>query len=164
MWEFLRAAIELLLTATGYFRFITRKGQSRSWPVAQGTIQPCRVEKGLNFLSPFRYYSVFGYAFKANAARYAGFFLRWQPMMKTQRRHCRNKHRERQSRSATSPAIPTLHCLKTSRSWGGGLFRIPTCYAEVPIIRCDCKTRMPTGPIRGRGTRPSRTRSDFSVF
>lgn len=74
MWEFLRAAIELLLTATGYFRFITRKGQSRSWPVAQGTIQPCRVEKGLNFLSPFRYYSVFGYAFKANASRYAGFF------------------------------------------------------------------------------------------
>jgi hypothetical protein len=74
IWDFLPAAIELLLTALGYSRFTIRRGQSRSWPVAQGTIQSCRVEKGLNFLAPFRYYSVFGYAFKANGSRYAGFF------------------------------------------------------------------------------------------
>ena len=72
-WEFLRAAIEVLLIALGYFRFIIRRGQSRSWPLAQGTVQSCRVEKALNFLAPFRYHSVFGYAFKANGSRYAGF-------------------------------------------------------------------------------------------
>lgn len=137
MWEFLRAAIELLLTATGYFRFITRKGQSRSWPVAQGTIQPCRVEKGLNFLSPFRYYSVFGYAFKANASRYGGFFA----LATDDEDSAATLQKQAPGTTVTvryKPAIPTLNCLKTSRSWGGGLFRIPTCYAEVPIIRCDC--------------------------
>jgi hypothetical protein len=71
--EFLRAAIELLLSILGYFRFIIRRRQSRSWPAAQGTIQSCRVERGLNFWA-FRYHSVFGYAFKANGSRYAGFF------------------------------------------------------------------------------------------
>ena len=68
-----RAAIELLLVGLGYLRYIIRRSQSRRWPETSGIVQPGGVER-LSFLLPFRYYIVFGYAFKANGARYAGFF------------------------------------------------------------------------------------------
>jgi hypothetical protein len=71
--DFLRAAIEVLLIVVGYFRFLIRRRRSRSWPAAQGVVQVCGVE--LNSLAPYRYRSVFGYAFKADGSRYAGFFV-----------------------------------------------------------------------------------------
>ena len=68
----LRAATEVLLIVLGYFRFIIRRRRSRSWPAAPGVVQSCRVAP--NFVAPYRYRSVFGYTFKANGSRYAGFF------------------------------------------------------------------------------------------
>jgi len=69
-WELL---LELLLTVLQYFRFVLRRSLSRSWPTATGKVQP-QVEKGMGVRAPYRYRSVFGYAFPANGSRYAGFF------------------------------------------------------------------------------------------
>jgi len=70
--EFLRAAIELLLVGLGHLRFVIRRSRSRScWPEIAGIVQYCGPERDSLF---GRHYIVFGYAFKANGRRYAGFF------------------------------------------------------------------------------------------
>jgi len=73
-WELLRPLLEVLLTVSQYLRFALRRSLSRSWPTATGTVQPCRVEKGMGIWAPYLYRSVFAYAFPANGSRYAGFF------------------------------------------------------------------------------------------
>jgi len=74
-WDrLLRLLLEVLLTVLQYLRFALRRSLSRSWPTATGKVQPCQVEKGMGVWAPYRYRSVFGYAFPANGSRYAGFF------------------------------------------------------------------------------------------
>ena len=68
------AGLELVGACLQYLRFIFRRYQSRSWPVTSGTVQRYRVERALALWAPNGYLSVFGYAFRANESRYAGFF------------------------------------------------------------------------------------------
>lgn len=75
--EFFKAGLEFLVAGLQYARFALKRNQSRSWPVTSGTVQAYRVEKKLGLLGLLgdnRYLSVFGYAFRANESRYAGFF------------------------------------------------------------------------------------------
>ena len=79
LWEFLSAGLKFLVAGLQYIRFAFKRNQSRSWPVTSGTVQACRVERKsglglLGLLALNSYHSVFGYAFRANDSRYAGFF------------------------------------------------------------------------------------------
>ena len=79
MWELAAQLIELLVVGIQDLRLRFREWQSRNWPTAPGTIQRCTVRRGYRgvacFLSSYRYRSVFGYSFRANESRYAGFFV-----------------------------------------------------------------------------------------
>jgi hypothetical protein len=65
---------ELLILAVQSLRLAWRRGRSRSWPTAPGTVQPAGVNRGWGFWAPAQYRSIFAYAFAANGSRYAGFF------------------------------------------------------------------------------------------
>jgi hypothetical protein len=65
---------ELVILAAQSLRLAWRRGRSRSWPIAPGTVHPVGVKPGWGFLAPAQYRSIFGYAFPANGSRYAGFF------------------------------------------------------------------------------------------
>ena len=65
---------ELVVLAVQSLRLAWRRGRSRGWPIAPGTVQPVRVKQGWGFWAPAQYRSIFAYAFPANGARYAGFF------------------------------------------------------------------------------------------
>jgi len=65
---------ELVVLAVQSLRLAWRRGRSRSWPIAAGTVQPAGVKPGWGFLAPAQYRSIFAYTFQANGSRYAGFF------------------------------------------------------------------------------------------
>jgi len=68
--------IGAILALIESFRLTLRKRKSSRWPQVEGAVQPCSVLPGDASLlsSPFKYRSIFGYAFPANGSRYAGFF------------------------------------------------------------------------------------------
>jgi len=66
---------ELMVLAVQSLRLAWRRGRSRSWPIAAGTVQPAGVKPGWGFWAPAQYRSIFAYAFRANGSRsYVGCF------------------------------------------------------------------------------------------
>jgi len=67
--------LELMVLAVQSLRLAWRRGRSRSWPIAAGTVQPAGVKPGWGFWAPAQYRSIFAYAFRANGSRsYVGCF------------------------------------------------------------------------------------------
>jgi len=66
---------ELVILAVQGLRLARRRGRSRGWPIAVGTVQPVGVKPGWGFLAPAQYRSIFAYTFRANGSRsYVGCF------------------------------------------------------------------------------------------